>query len=71
MKRLLPMMLILILIPLTAEAGSQGRGEPCAKDSDCGSMLACRNLKCRSVGDMECRASVWCKEFGSCTAIDE
>ena len=65
MKRLL---LLLLLIPLAAEAGPQGRGEPCAKDSDCGTMLACRDLKCRSVEDLKCRASAHCTTFGTCTA---
>lgn len=69
MKRLL--LLLLLLIPLTAEAGPQGRGEPCAKDSDCGSMLACRNLSCRSVEDLKCRASDWCKTYGWCTSKPE
>ena len=64
MKRLL----LLLLIPLAAEAGPQGRGEPCAKDSDCGTMLACRDLKCRSVEDLKCRASAHCTTFGTCTA---
>ena len=58
---------ILLLIPLTAEAGPQGDGEPCAKDSDCGAMLACRDLKCSSVEDFDCRALNICKSDGLCT----
>ena len=67
MKRLL--LLMLLLIPLTAEAGPQGRGEPCVKDSDCGTMLACRNLGCRSVEDIRF-CSNKCSKLGFCTAKD-
>ena len=67
MKRLL--LLMLLLIPLTAEAGPQGRGEPCAKDSDCGTMLACRDLICRSVEDIRF-CSKYCSKYGHCTARD-
>ena len=42
MKKLL--LALLLLVPLAGCKAGQGRGEPCAKDSDCGPMLACRDL---------------------------
>ena len=68
MKRLV--LTLLLLLPLAAEAGPQGRGEPCAKDSDCGTMLTCRDRNCRSVEDLKCRASSLCSGIGLCTAKD-
>jgi len=67
MKRLL---LMLLLIPLVAVSGcSGGRGEPCAKDADCGTNLSCQDLICRSVEDIRF-CSDRCAEVGWCTLKD-